>query len=297
MRPRRARIDIHRLRDESLTMNPLVKLQTDFNASSAAAWESYESQRQKVTELLTGDGLAPAESLCVLGAGNCNDLDLPALRGAYREVHLVDLDEEALDHGVARQGLANHAGLIRHGSIDVTGMLERMAKWSPDSAISDEDLAACRDAPALQASRLPAPFDTVASTCLLSQLLLGVADRLGEKHPRFLDVLQAIRWGHLRLLLDLLAPGGRGVLVTDLVSSDTCAELRTVPDVELPPLLNQLIEARNFYHGINPAVLYSLLANDSLLSPQIVDLAASQPWRWDMGARIYAVCAFRFRKI
>jgi len=277
-------------------MNPLVKLQTDFNASSAAAWESYASQRQRVTELLTGDGLAPAGSLCVLGAGNCNDLDLPALLGAYREVHLVDLDEEALDRGVARQSLANHAGLIRHGGFDVTGMLERMAKWSPDSAISGEDLPACRDAPARQASRLPAPFDTVASTCLLSQLLLAVADRLGEKHPRFLDVLQAIRWGHLRLLLELLSPGGRGVLVTDLVSSDTCAELRTVPDVELPPLLNQLIEARNFYHGVNPAVLYSLLATDPLLSPQVTDLAASQPWRWDMGARVYAVCAFRFRK-
>lgn len=277
-------------------MNPLVKLQTDFNVSSAAAWESYASQRQKVTELLTGDGLTPAGSLCVLGAGNCNDLDLPALLGAYREVHLVDLDEEALVRGVARQGLTSHAGLIRHGSVDVTGMLERMAMWSADSAISGEDLAACRDAPARQASRLPAPFDTVVSTCLLSQLLLAVADRLGERHPRFLDVLQAIRWGHLRLLLDLLAPGGRGVLVTDLVSSDTCAELRTVPDHELPSLLNQLIEARNFYHGVNPAVLYSLLATDPLVSPQVTGLAAIHPWRWDMGARVYAVCAFRFRK-
>jgi hypothetical protein len=277
-------------------MNPLVKLQTHFNASSAAGWEAYASQRQMVTELLAGDDLAPRGSLCVLGAGNCNDLDLPALLGAFREVHLVDLDEEALVRGMARQGLTSHAGLIRHGSVDVTGMLERMAKWSADSTISGEDLAACRDAPARQASRLPAPFDTVASTCLLSQLLLAVADRLGEKHPRFLDVLQAIRWGHLRLMLDLLAPGGRGVLMTDLVSSDTCAELRTVPDHELPGLLNQLIEARNFYHGINPAVLYSLLATDPLLSPQVTALAASQPWRWDMGARVYAVCAFRFRK-
>jgi hypothetical protein len=277
-------------------MNPLVKLQTDFNASSAAAWESYASQRQKMTELLTGDGLAPAGSLCVLGAGNCNDLDLPALLGAYREVHLVDLDEEALIRGVAQQGLTSHADLVRHGSVDVTGMLETMAKWSADSAISDEDLAACRDAPARQAPRLPVPYDTVASTCLLSQLLLAVADRLGEKHPRFLDVLQAIRWGHLRLLLDLLAPGGRGALVTDLVSSDTCAELQTVPDYELPSLLNRLIEAKNFYHGVNPAVLFSLLSKDPVLSPQVTDLAASQPWRWDMGARVYAVCAFRFRK-
>src|SRR6185295_19591792 len=108
MRPRRARIDIRRLRDESLRMNPLVKLQTDFNASSAAAWESYTSQRQRMTELFTGAGHSPAGRLCVLGAGNCNDLDLPALLGAYREVHLVDLDEEALNRGVARQGLTSH---------------------------------------------------------------------------------------------------------------------------------------------------------------------------------------------
>jgi hypothetical protein len=283
-------------REESLTMNPLVKQQADFNASSAVGWEKYAFHRQMVTELLSAEGLASAGRLCVLGAGNCNDLDLPAILGAYQEVHLVDLDREALTRGVARQGLANHTGLVRHGDFDATGMFERMAAWTPGTVISEADLSVCREAPARLASRLPTPFDTVASTCLLSQLLLAVADRLGEKHSRFLDVLQAIRWGHLRLLLDLLAPGGRGVLITDMVSSDTCPALRTVPDHELPRLLNQLIQAKNFYHGANPAVLHSLLATDPLLSPQVTDLAASQPWRWDMGARVYAVCTFRFRK-
>ena len=277
-------------------MNPLVKRQAEFNASSAVGWETYASNRQRVTGLLTVDAPAASRSLCVLGAGNCNDLDLPALLGVYREVHLVDLDEEALARGVARQGLANHAGLLRHRGLDVTGMFERMATWSADSAIGDEELAACRAAPARQASQLSGPFDVVGSTCLLSQLLLAVAERPGQMHPRFLDVLQGVRWGHLRLMLELLAPGGHGVLITDLVSSDSCPELRTVPDSAVAGLLNQSISAHNFYTGLNPAVLHSLLATDPLLSPQLTELAAIPPWRWDVGSRVYAVCAFCFRK-
>ena len=34
--------------------------------------------------------------LCILGAGNTNDLDLAALLSTHREVHLVDIDSESL---------------------------------------------------------------------------------------------------------------------------------------------------------------------------------------------------------
>src|SRR5262249_19148251 len=106
------------------------------NASSRSGWERYAAHRRVVTSLLTS-GTAGGR-LCVLGAGNGNDLDLPALLKAFREVHLVDLDAEALTFGTTFQKVAGHPGLRTH-EIDVAGVDVR--GWSPGAVISAEDLA------------------------------------------------------------------------------------------------------------------------------------------------------------
>jgi len=41
--------------------------------------------------------------LCILGAGNCNDLDFEALSAWYSEITLVDLDLEAVTRAVERR--------------------------------------------------------------------------------------------------------------------------------------------------------------------------------------------------
>jgi hypothetical protein len=64
-----------------------LSTQAKLNKSSAAAWEPFTSHREKVTALLTGS--AAGGRLCVLGAGNCNDLDLARLLLAYAEITLV----------------------------------------------------------------------------------------------------------------------------------------------------------------------------------------------------------------
>jgi hypothetical protein len=233
----------------------------------------------------------------VLGAGNCNDLDLPALLGAYRAVHLVDLDGEALAAGVARQGLAGHPAVRLHEGLDLTGVLGRLSAWSPGSAIPEGELAACAEAPLREVRpALPGPFEVATSVCLLSQLLNGVVRTAGEKHPRFLEALRAVRAGHLRLLADLVAPGGTGALVTDVVSSDSFPALAAAPERLLPALLGQLVRERNFFHGVNPAVLASVFENDPAVAPQVTGLEWALPWLWDFGPRVYLVCACTFRK-
>jgi hypothetical protein len=124
----------------------------------------------------------------------------------------------------------------------------------------------------------------------------GVADALGENHPRFLDLVTAVRGGHLRLLSDLAAPAGRILLVTDFVSSDSAPEIVTTPESHLGELARRLLESRNFFHGLNPAVIADLWRRDPHLAAITVNLQVAPPWRWDFGVRVYLVTAFQAEK-
>jgi hypothetical protein len=55
----------------------------------------------------------------------------------------------------------------------------------------------------------------------------------------------------------------------------------------LKELLARLINDRNFFTGLNPAVLESLWRG----SPLIEQVERSQPWVWDFGPRYYACWA------
>src|SRR4051794_33231597 len=95
-------------RDASNTLNDPRARHAGFNAASLDQWDGFACHRRKVTGLLVADADRGRTRLCVLGSGNCNDLDLPALLDAHRDVTLVDVDAEALARGVARQGVAGH---------------------------------------------------------------------------------------------------------------------------------------------------------------------------------------------
>jgi hypothetical protein len=76
----------------------IIDLHRGLNRDTADSWHRYSEHRARVTALAPG-----GDSCAVLGAGNCNDLDLDALTGRYREIHLIDLDAEALERARARQ--------------------------------------------------------------------------------------------------------------------------------------------------------------------------------------------------
>jgi hypothetical protein len=267
------------------------------NAESRGQWEVFGPHRAKVTGLLRDTPQPGTSRLCVLGAGNCNDLDLNVLLRHHREVHLVDLDAAALAEGVARQGLAGQAAIHQHGAVDVTGVIDLLGEWSPQAAVPDDDLARCASEPVRRVGpALPGPFEVAASTCLLSQLVQPIVGALGEAHPRFLAALQAIRAGQLRLLADLVVPGGLGVLIIDFVSSDSFAPLATLSEEALAAVAPELIRAQNFFHGANPAVLTSLFRTDPVVAPHVAALECARPWLWNLGPRVYAVCAWKFRK-
>lgn len=233
----------------------------------------------------------------MLGAGNCNDLDLAALASVYSEVHLVDIDEEALLRGVHRQLAERGESIHRHGGIDLTGIGDALAArsaagdWQPPSG--DDPLASAAD-PGLFG--LLAPFDVVASIGILSQLIESVTSTVPEHIPWRWPLLFAVRTGHLRLCARLIAPGGRGLLVTDFVSSVTCPGLADAGESELPRLASRLAAEGNFFHGLNPLFLPSLFASDVVLRELTREPQLDGYWLWRQRARCYALFGLLFHR-
>ncbi len=175
-------------------------------------------------------------------------------------------------------------------------MLDAIARWSPLGSISDADLEALVTWPSRRVGlALPGPFDTVASTCLLSQLIGNAHHSIGEGHPRFGEVVRAIRLGHLLLMASLTRPGGKVVLITDVASTDWVPELGELPDSALPRLIADLARSRGLIHGVNPAELLGLFGRDPVLAARLGRVRMLPPWRWRLHDRIYLVCAIEAR--
>jgi hypothetical protein len=251
---------------------PRLIREEDRNRASRDSWQLFAAHRHHVTQLIASAaaGHSRASRLCVLGAGNSNDLDLNCLRQFFTRIELVDWDSAALLQGVTAQGL------------------------SADSAI---DVSGGRDLLLDGESALPeiACADVVASVCLLSQLLEQVAEQ--GQGAGYLARVQAVRKRHLQLLIELTCPGGCSLLVTDLVSSETAPELVSMAESDVIAFLPKLIAQQNFFTGLNPAVLLDVLQRDPDIRSLIERIEVVPPWLWRFGQRVYAVYAIRFRRI
>ncbi len=256
-------------------MNSGPQRQADRNLQTRDAWERFAPHRRRVTDLLIGPGSKAAHpplprKLCVLGAGNCNDLDLAALGNMFGEIHLVDLDESALTFGIANQHLINPPRIVLHGNVDLL--------HGTIPPIVDCDVA--------------------TSVCLLSQLLEQATKTLGlpPEDPKFAETLANVRREHLQQLLAATRPGGTALLVTDFVSSDTCPDLKSCTVEQLPRIVSIAFQFRNFFSGLHPGMISQALQTDPELAPLVADVTVTDPWLWDLGPRVYAVCGFIIRR-
>lgn len=278
-------------------MNWLGAEQARRNAAGQDRWAAFAGHREQIAARLLACAPAPPGRLCVLGAGNSNDLELAALGRAFAEVRLVDIDAEALSRGVSNQADADPRAVRLHGGIDLTGCWDMLGDWSPSRLPADEAIqAAIERAMAASPPELGGPFDVAISTCLASQLIEGAVLALGPQHPRVLELILAIRTAHVRLLADLLARGGKGILVADFVSSETLPELLAPAEPDWPSLLERIVSSHNFFHGLNPLALLSLFRGDPLLAQSTTAAELTGFWRWNQGRKTYAVCAIEFRR-
>jgi hypothetical protein len=257
-------------------------------------WELYAGHRARLTAVVREAAalVAPAKrppSLCVLGAGNCNDLDLPRLAEVFGEIHLVDVDEGALARAVARQPDDVRPRLRRRG-IDLAGLSpRRLAKWRrapPDGPELEAAAGAALDA---ILTKVGGPYDVVASTGVLTQMAFALGAALGERHPALDAARFAIMRTHLSTLVGATAPGGVALLANDLVSSTTYDLAEPAPPRTLMDVLRDVVTRGAGYFAANPELLAGLLAE--VATPELLD-----PWLWTGPLeRTYLVYALRVR--
>ena len=280
-------------------MNPSVNLQTQRNTDSRDGWHRFAGHRAQVMSLLLNlpDSLTNSgpSRICLLGAGNCNDIDLPQLIRRFAEVHLVDLDRDALIAGTRAQGVAESEQIKLHGGVDLSGIVEELGRWHttpPQPGDYPAVVATARSATISVAGR----FNVVASLCAVSQLIDAVLIAGGKTTQETIILALAVRDRHLELMEQLTHRGGRLVLITDVTSSATVSDLDAIPVEQLPVTLIQMINTRNFFTGLNPFALLARYRQDPKRESPAESAELSAPWIWNLGPRQYIVCALTVRK-
>lgn len=260
------------------------------NRKTRERWGIFASHREQITRIVERHAPSSASSLCVLGAGNCTDLDLSQLADRFKEILLVDLDGEAVASGVRAQ-LEDVSPGVRVLAGDVTNAYSILDDLIHGRSRIEERIDELRR----QLARPPVltepekKFDCVLSACVLSQLIDAVGMAVSQTDSHYLELVLATRRQHLAAMLGLLAPGGTLILLTDFVSSLTCPDLAAIPDDQLAHYARQQVAAGNFFTGLKPQAVSDALSQmlpAGSTGPLVLD-----PWKWDLGPRLYLVTA------
>jgi hypothetical protein len=282
------------------------------NWTTRERWGAMMSHRERVMRVLsdargqavasTQAGASPKRignrmsSLCMLGVGNGNDIDLVRLADEFERIVFVDLDQAALERAVMRLENNTNGHIECCCPFDLTGILPELQAWLPRRQPADAELLAVMQSAQVASRPEIGTFDLVASTCVLTQLIDSVYMALPTEHPKCVDLVIAVRNRHLELILELLNPGGVGVLLTDFVATETAPELAQLNEMVLPQAAMKWIKERNFFTGANPFAIRDYYNRSRPPGPFAQDVQVKGPWRWDIGAKQLAVCAVTFRR-
>jgi hypothetical protein len=264
--------------------NPLVDQQREANQSTLAWFAEYHEHREHMTRLVV-EGIPTGSALrvCVLGAGNAYDLDLEKLAEHFAEIHLVDLDRDALDGAYARQSEGTAKKLVLHAPVDLTGFLSKLEAWGRMQVTEDEMLTHPQRTAKELAARL-GTFDLVVSACAITQMQLSVLTALGDAHRLFDAVRHTLALTHLHTLFELSVPGGRALLVTDVLSNQNYRYLDKLPaGANFMQILTDVIAAERVIYVARPGLFHLLVRQDPLLGKRATISAPLAAWLWRNG--------------
>jgi len=270
--------------------------QKRMNLHPPGVWDRYASHRQQLMSLVPTPS-APGD-VCVFGAGSCSDIDLEQLSRTFGQIHLVDLDGEALERARERQSAKLRERVVLHGDVDLSGFLDRLDEWG-DAFPSDEELGRLAVAAAHAIVRdLGRAFDVTVSSCVLSQLTQPFQSTWVMSEMGWGTLDAAVTAVHLATLAGATRSGGRGFIAFDVLSSDEAPalfDLEGQPPDALPSFVARELNASSFVLQPDPDNL--LL---QLQSPGLGSLFASprltQPWLWDIRDGIQLVYGLMFER-
>jgi hypothetical protein len=266
------------------------------NWTTRGRWDAMTVHRTRVMELLRRARGESGKTLCVLGPGNGNDIELGTLAREFEKVALVDLDEGAVRRAVSRLSAEEAQRVEPHCPVELSGVLPVLESWRARGRRTDEEITAVKRA--VMAAPRPAvgEFDVVASTCILTQLIDAVYMSLPTKHSRRDELLMAVRDRHLEMILEMVNPGGVGVLVTDFVVAVATQELAPLAELALSSSMQSGMKRSEFFTGTDPFEIRDFYKGLCGPGPTAADVAIEGPWRWEVGGRLLGVCAVRFRR-
>jgi len=276
---------------------PVYEEQFSANRSSLAHFDTFALHRSRLNRLLCEraphSGLG---SVCLLGAGNCHDVELPELLRTFGSVHLVDLDERAVAGARARVLESERDRVIVHAPIDLSGMLARLGDWQACHLQPEEMIGWSRATAEGIAEGVGQSFDVVASMCVLSQMQLGLVQALGDRHPLFQAARYTLDITHFRTLWRLLTPSGRGILATDVAYDPDRTHRELSDDGDLRPLLRDPTGRTKLIDTTHPELLRQMFLEDPVLRGQAVLSEPIDAWLWHNGpVRTFLVYALELR--
>ena len=264
------------------------------NRHSPGSLASYASHRLELGRLL--EALPAGGDLCVFGAGNAEDLELERLAARFSEIHLVDLDGEALERARDRQAAVTRKKLVLHPEVDCSGLLEHLDDWAEHFPEPSELMAAAVLAAQGIVRGLGRGFSAVVSTCMLAQLVAPFERAWLASRAQWADLLRAINAVHLGTLTGSLLAGGHGLVVIDSASSaDTpaLAEQWGRSSEELEEFVADARKSGGLFLRPEPLELLRQLAAPGL-GALVSEPRLSAPWLWDTGSETRLVYGLGF---
>ena len=256
----------------------------------AEIWRLYTSHRAQIETAVRTLADDSDDKVAFLGAGPCFDIDIAEMLTRFARVSLVDLNARALTAAVRMQHQQDSLGLTVLGGVDVTGLdkphtRRRTAAWI-------ERLNSARPLAGLVAQ------DGVVSLTMLSQLIDKAVGSFWPDDPGLRDLIAVIRRSHVRVMLETLRPGGWGLLITDVVASDTVPALLDTPSTaRLERILSDLAASHNHFIGLIPQWLIPAPGWDPRIDALISGPEILPPWVWqDRVNHARLVVAMTFRR-
>jgi hypothetical protein len=262
-----------------------LEAQKASNRSALAHAASFAGHRQRLTAVVSA-GAEPGQRLCVLGAGNCYDLDLERLASVFGAIHLVDVDADAIHGARERESASVRERIVGHAPIDLSGLVERLDRWKEMRVTPDEVMNLPGEVAGKIAEALPGPFDVVLSACVLTQLQLFVLDVLTAEHRLFEAVRQMVNLAHLRTLARLVAPMGHAILATDLVSSKTYPLDAVAAETDPAALMTELLAGNHAIYAAHPSLIAWMCREDPVLSRTVQLAPPRDVWLWHNGPEL-----------
>jgi hypothetical protein len=273
------------------------------NRRLAGSWQRYEQHRAQVMALALATEMAPAAArsagdIVILGAGNGSDLDLPRLADTFHEIHVVDLDGEALER--MRQDLPApvRQRVVPHAPVDLSGFMDRLDVWGesfPDDATLGQ--AASAAARTIHA-RLGREFDVVLSTGVLSQLIVPFRRAWITSGLNWQRLDAAITAVHLATLVRSTRSGGRAALAFDVLSSNDTPALSALVNrgaAELAATVDAEVAAGSIFLQPHPTTLLQQLQFPGM-APMVREPRLTAPWLWNLGDALQLVYGLSFRR-